>query len=177
MPASRGRWCSLLVLAALAGAVGGRDDDPVAVVRSKLNKAKDEYKAAADKFREAVAAHLDAREDAARKDGNKKLVDQIKDERTAWVMNGTLPPGLPAAARFPASAARAELDKAFAAAAKDFLRLKQDDEADAAEKARRQFLVASGLQLGKFTYLASLKPAKVTNIKNQKLDLIIGATG
>jgi hypothetical protein len=137
------------------------DDDPAAVIKNKLEDAKDAYKAAADTFQQSVAAYLDKREEAARKDGNKKLVDQLNEERSAFERKGELPPSLPPGIRQELTGARPALDRAYQAAVKDYVRIKLDQDADRTEKARQQLVVASALQAGTFTYLATLKHTDV----------------
>ncbi|HEV3385095.1 MAG TPA: hypothetical protein VG097_09775, partial [Gemmata sp.] len=101
------------------------------------------------KFKKAVTDSIDKREEDARKAGNKKLVDQIKAEREAFEKSSDLPPTLSTAIRDIAIAARTKLDKAYAAAAKEYLRLKLDDAAEATEKERKEFLVVSSQLLGR----------------------------
>jgi hypothetical protein len=62
------------------------------------NDAKEKaYQADMAKFRQAVKVYLDKREDFARQNGNKKLVDEIKADRKAFEDRGELPKTMPAA--------------------------------------------------------------------------------
>jgi hypothetical protein len=69
----------------LVGAVCVAFADDTDPVKEKLFAAKVAYDAEMTKFRTLVREWLDEREDAARKDGNKAIVDQIKAERKAFV--------------------------------------------------------------------------------------------
>jgi hypothetical protein len=139
---------ALLLLILAAGVCPARADDAEAV-KDKLFQAKKDFDNDVQKFKKAVTDSIDKREDEARKAGNKKLVDQIKTEREAFEKSGDLPPTLSTAIRDTAVSARTKLDKAYATAVKDYLRLKVDDAAEATEKERKEFLVVSSQLLGK----------------------------
>jgi hypothetical protein len=131
-----------------AGLCPARADD-ADMVKEKLFQAKKDFDAEVQKFKKAVADSIDKREEDARKAGNKKLVDQIKTERESFEKNGDLPQTLSTAIRDIAIVARTKLDKAYASATKEYLRLKLDDAAEATEKERKEFLVISSQLLGK----------------------------
>ena len=154
------RALSALSLAALLIAAGrpARADDEAAAVKEKLFQAKKDYDAEMQKFRKAVGDLLDKREDDARKAGSKKAVDAAKAERKAFDDTGELPPMLPAAVKQQVTAARTKLDKAFAAAVKEYVKLKEDAAAEAAEKEQRKFALDAALLFGKRTSLVTLKP-------------------
>ncbi len=144
-----------LVLLALAGSAARADDADA--VKERLFQAKKGYDAEAQKFRQAVGDLLDKREEAARKAGSKKQLDQVKAERTAFEKEGELPTAVPAPTKQQLGAARAKLEKAYATAVKDYVKLKEDAAAAAVEKEQQKFAIASALQLGKRTYLVTLK--------------------
>jgi hypothetical protein len=146
--------CALVVISlALCAA---RADDAEGV-KKRLDEAKKAYDEEVDKFKKAIADLLDKREDDARKAGNKKLLDQITAERKAFEKQGELPAAYPMALQNQMKDARGNLDKAYAAAMKDYLRLKEDAAAEAVEKEQQKFELDSALALGKRTYLVSLK--------------------
>lgn len=107
------------------------DDDPI---KAKLDIAKVAHATALEQHHEAVNAFFDKQEDTARKNGNKKLLDQIKLSRTAFQEKGTLPQTFPTDPRKKYAAARSALDLAYAAAIRDYTKARKDDEAAAVEK-------------------------------------------
>jgi hypothetical protein len=115
--------CGLFLAFAL---VTGADEDPV---RAKLEKAKSTYGRDLENFQKAVGDYLDKGEAAARKDGNKKLVDNIKADRKQFEEKGQLPKSTPAAIRHKAAAALAKMEAAFELAIKEYTKTKMDDEA------------------------------------------------
>src|SRR5262245_24320068 len=151
------RALCLLPVVLVSTLVVARGADDVAGVKEKLFQAKKEYDGEMQKFRKAVGEALDKREADARKAGNKKLVDQVKSDRDRFDKTGE-PPAESAPALKQLATARSALDKAYQAAVRDYLKLKADDDADAAEKERQQFLFTSAFVVGKRTHLTGLKP-------------------
>ena len=127
-----------LGLVALLGAAGrAADDDPV---KEKLDKAKAAYDQQIDKAKAALVKSLDAKEEAARKAGNVKLVDQIKTEREAFETKGELPKTV-STANFTRDRKLAgnALELAYGTAVKEYLKGKKDDEAAALTKDLEEF--------------------------------------
>jgi hypothetical protein len=124
-----------LVLA--AGVCSARaDKDPI---RDKLVAARATYDAEIKQARKQAEDWLEKREATARKDGNKKLLDQVKEERKAFEEDGELPKAAPAVLRQKPAAARKAMDAAYAEAVKAYTRAKKDDEAAAVEEAWKAF--------------------------------------
>jgi len=117
-------------------AAGADDKDPV---KEKLFAAKVAYDKEMAAYRAAVGEWLDKREEAARKAGDKKLVDQVKAERKAFDEDGELPKGAPAALKLRPAAARKALEGGYAEAVKAYTKAKKDDEAAAVEKELESF--------------------------------------
>jgi len=138
----------------------------VEMVKEKLFQAKKDYDAEALKFKKVVTDWFDKRDEDARNAGNKKMVDQIKSERTAFDMTGEISRLVPASVRDTMIAARSKLDRAYTTAVKDFLRFKADDTAEATEKERLSVLVTSAFLYGKRTHLATLKPFDVKTARD-----------
>lgn len=157
----RYRLLGAVALLALAAGLCPARADEVEAVKEKLFQAKKDYDADVQKFKKAVGDVLDKKEEDARKTGDKKAVDAAKALRRAFEDTGDLPP-LPAAVKQPISAARAKLDKAFAAAVKDYVKLKEDAAAELAEKEQRQFAFDAAVLFGKRTNVSGLKAADVT---------------
>ena len=132
------RSAPLLVLgAALVTPLAAPADD---AIKAKLDAAKLAYKVAGVEHRQAVGTWFDARDDAARKAGNKKLVDLIKSERKAFEEKGDLPKGAPKNLLEQISPARTALEAAYREAVKGYTRARMDQEAEAVEKEYLQFL-------------------------------------
>jgi ribosome maturation factor RimP len=124
-------WLSLALARAQAA-------DPV---RVRLDNAKASYVEEIESQRKALVDALDRKEESARNAGNKKLVDQVKAEREAFLNNGTLPKAVPTTAYTKSmSQAKVKVEAAFVAAVKEYVMAKQDAEADAVEKERKDFL-------------------------------------
>ena len=158
-------WCALAAAALVLGLCAARPDDADAV-KERLFQAKNAYDGEAQKFRAAVSDVFDKREEAARKDGNKKLVDQIKVERAAFEKTGELPAILPATLQDQMKTARANLDVTYVAVVKDFVRLKEDVAAETTEKAQQKFGLDGAFQFGKRAYLVTLKHNNLKDAKN-----------
>ena len=132
------RTVSLLVLcAALTPLLARPDDDPI---RTKLVAAKVAYEATHSDYRLTAQAWFDARDDAARKAGNKKLVDLIKSERKAFEEKGDLPKGGPKNLHEMLNPARAALEAAYRVAVAGYTKARMDKEAEATEKELKEFL-------------------------------------
>lgn len=142
-----------------AGFSPARAED-AGTVRKRLDAAKKAYERDAERFNKAVADLLARREADARRLGNKRLVDQVKVEQRVFERLGYHPP-LPPPLLSQIKAARATLDRAYSAAVKDYVRLKEDAAAESTEKEQQKFALDSALLLGKRTYLANLKPFDV----------------
>lgn len=124
----------LTVVCVFAAAVASARaaDDPT---KDKLDKAKTAYDEQTEKSRAALIKRLQDREEAARKEGNKKLVDQVKAEREAFESRGELPKTVPTTGYVRESKqARIALEAAYAAAIKEYTKAKKDDEAAVVEK-------------------------------------------
>ena len=98
------------------------------------HKAKTAYEADVQKYRAAVAAWFDKREDMARKNGDKKAVDQVKSDRLAFEDKGDLPKTAPVVLKSQLASARSALDSAYRIAVREYTKSKRDDEADAVER-------------------------------------------
>ncbi len=120
------------------------DKDPV---KEKLFAAKVAYDAEMTNFRTLVREWLDEREDAARKDGNKAIVDQIKAERKTFDDNGELPKGLPSNIQQKSAQARKTIEAAYSQAVKDYTKAKKDTEAEAVETEWKKFGKTRGIDL------------------------------
>ena len=118
------------------------EDDPV---RAKLDKAKAAYKGDVQKYWDAVAEYFDKKEAAARADGNKKLVDQIKADSEAFGKSGTLPKTAPATLGQKHAALRKAMDDSYRLAIKEYTKAKLDTEAAVVEKELEEFLALKAL--------------------------------
>lgn len=160
MPFARHSLAAVVVICAgLLGVAQDKNDaDALSFAKKKLDAAKKAYKAEADAFVKSVEAIFDEREAAAREIANKKAVEQVKKDRDAFKKWGEVPAK---AERTKVIEARARLADAYLEAARDYLRLKQDDAVEAVEKEHREFMVASAIQTGKRAWLSTLKPFNI----------------
>ena len=112
-------------------------------VEKRLSAAKAAYEAKMDKLRKAVGEAFDAREQAARKEGNKTLLDQIKVDRKAFDEEEVLPSPLPRPLQAGLAAARAGMEAAYKQAVKQHVQARNDELADGAAKALTAFQLAT----------------------------------
>jgi hypothetical protein len=103
-------------------------------IKEKLDLAKEAYTAEIDKYRATVKEWFDKREAEARKEGNKKLLDQIKAEREAFNEKSALPAQAPAALKTQPKTALAKVEKAYETAIAEAIKVKKDDLATLLEK-------------------------------------------
>ncbi|MBI5757728.1 MAG: hypothetical protein HZA46_04340 [Planctomycetales bacterium] len=110
-------------------------------VRVRLDNAKETYLTEIETQRKALIEALDRKEESARTVGNKKLVDQVKAERTAFLDDGMLPKAVSTTTyTMSTKQAKDKVESAFVAAIKEYLMAKKDPEADAVEKEKKDFL-------------------------------------
>jgi hypothetical protein len=160
---------ALFLLVLCAAVVGAADEDPI---QKKLDAAKAAYGKEQDKFDRGLIAWFDQQEDAARKAGNKKLVDQLRDERKAFADRGEFPPNTPKTLLAPLAAARKAREASFQQAIKEYTKAKLDGPAG---------LVEEELQLFRFsaTYLGRTlgsSPATIVNRNSEKVTAVSGAS-
>lgn len=129
-------WFAFVMLCLTCVAEEG---DPVL---DKLTKAKATYKSDLEKYQASVAAHFEKREETARKNGDKKTVDQIKLDRQEFEEKGN-PAKLPAALKAQLSSARSNMEIAFKTAIREYVKTKQDDKAAAVEEELAEFTKGS----------------------------------
>src|SRR4051794_31588966 len=134
--------CTVLGVCFL-GAIGAgyaEDKDPV---RDRLVTARTNYDNEMKQVHKQAEDWLDQRENAARKAGDKKVLDQVKDERKGYEESGELPRTAPATLRLRHERARKAMDAAYAEAVKEYTKAKKDEEATAVEEAWKAFGKAS----------------------------------
>ena len=129
------RTVVFVVLVGCACAARAEDKDPVL---EKLFKAKETYDTEIQQVRKAVKDGLDQREAAARKAGDKKALDQIKEDRQIFE-DDELPRSAPAALRQRQERAVKALETAYADAVKAYTKAKKDKEAASVEEAWKAF--------------------------------------
>lgn len=122
-------WC--------AGSLAG--DDPVG---RKLEGAEWAFIRTTEEHQTEVAQWFSKREEAARKDGNKKLVDQIKVERQTFEARQELPKSAPSALKQRLPAARATLQAAYVSAVRAYTKAGNDAEAANIELRLSEFIAA-----------------------------------
>lgn len=103
-------------------------------IREQLEQAKVKFHSDQEEYRTAVTRFLEKREEAARKTGNKTLVDHFKSKRQAFDENGKTPDSLPTSIRSQQARALATLETAYRTAIKEYTKAGQDEQANAAER-------------------------------------------
>jgi hypothetical protein len=130
-------WLGTIVLLLLPGAVHG-EPDPTSV-KDDLDRARATYTAEFTEATQGIEDALTKRLTAARKAGNKQLIDAIENEAKAFHDLGEIPPPTPSALRRKITSLDSAMEKALAIAIRDFVKLGMAAEADAAEKERTEF--------------------------------------
>jgi hypothetical protein len=108
-------------------------------IRDRLEKAKATYESRLETLRKDILADLDKSENQARQIPDKKRIDEIKAQRTAFQSTGQLPSPLNPQLQARIRGTRSALEKEYVAARDAYLKARQDDRADAVEKELQQF--------------------------------------
>jgi tRNA A-37 threonylcarbamoyl transferase component Bud32 len=113
------------------------ETDPI---KAKLDKAREVYEADYEKLRKEMLEGFQEKEDAARKDGNKKVVDQVKTEREAFENRNQLP-RVVASAPYEQGLKKAvvAMEAAYDVAVKEYTKAKEDAKARSVEEELKQF--------------------------------------
>ncbi|HEY4260807.1 MAG TPA: FKBP-type peptidyl-prolyl cis-trans isomerase [Schlesneria sp.] len=123
---------SIVYLAAMNSCFlfASEENDPIL---DKLTKAKATYQTDLEKYHASVGAYFDKREEIARKNGDKKTVDQIKSDRQEFDDEGN-PAKLPAALKSQLTSARSAMEIAYKTAIREYVKTKQDDKSAGVEE-------------------------------------------
>jgi hypothetical protein len=155
--------CTVLGVCFL-GAIGAalaEDKDPV---RDKLVAARTTYDNETKQVQKQTEDWLEKRETAARKAGDKKALDQVKDDRKGYEESGELPRTAPATLRLRHERARKAMDAAYAEAVKEYTKAKKDEEAAAVDEAWKAFGKASAAGAGGAVDLLALVDPKAHTV-------------
>ena len=115
--------------------------DPATFIAAKLDKARSEYESDLKRLRTKMLAALERKEADARKEGNKKLVDQIEAERNTLDELQLLPQSISTREfEVEIGRARTEMKTAYNTAIKEFTRQRLDVQANNVEKELTLFL-------------------------------------
>lgn len=128
------------LLAFACAALAADDKDPI---RDRLVAAKTAYDAEMEDVRKQATIWLDRREELAKKNADKKLLEQVKAERKA-LDDGTVPKSV-AVLKPRQDKARTAMDAAYADAVQAYTKAKKTDEASSVTAAWKAFQEAHGL--------------------------------
>lgn len=135
------RTIAVALLVGVACVAMGEDKDPI---KEKLFAAKVAYDKEMRQFRKQVDEWFDKRESTARQSGDKKTLDQLKEDRKAYEEDDELPKSIPTALKQKQDRARKALETAYAEAVKAYTKAKKDDEAAAVEALWKEFAAQTG---------------------------------
>lgn len=152
----------IALLLGVACAAVAEDKDPV---KEKLFVAKVAYDKEMRQFRKQVDEWFDKREEIARKAGDKKAIDQLREERKAYEEKSELPKSMPMLLQQKQSQAKKKLEAAYTEAMKAYLKAKKDDLAGAIEKEWDEIN-------GKNSGTSSGKSSGTSSEKNKAIDLL-----
>lgn len=102
--------------------------------QKELDRAKATYATEKEAYRSSILDAFAKREDAARKSGDKKLIDQIKAERDAFENWHAVPSNVLPAVNKRRASSRTRMEASYNTAIKAYVRSKNDDAAAALEK-------------------------------------------
>ncbi|OWK42304.1 3-keto-disaccharide hydrolase [Fimbriiglobus ruber] len=122
---------ALMVGCAVVATAADDNSDPI---RKKLDAAKAKFEEGKKAARAKAKEYFDQQEAKARDKGDKKRVDQIKDERRAFDENMVFTGNVPVSLKTAVEAPQKALEAAFATAVKEYTRTKKDDLATAVEQ-------------------------------------------
>ena len=129
--------CTCLAYGVLIGTgIGQEKVDPVA---TQLENARQKYKKEWDQFEKSVKDLLEKKEEAARKAGNKLALDIVQAERKGFEDDAVIPTFAPPAIVRKQSLIRADLERAYNGAIKDYIKKRDDDEAKKVEEELKGF--------------------------------------
>ena len=129
-------WTVLLLCGLIAGPSPPADTpagerDPIG---DRLEQARTDYVERTEQVRAGLLASLEQKESSARNNGNKQLVDRIKQEREAFELNDELPTVVSNTSyRRGMAQARSRLTAAMRTALKEYLQAREDDRAEAVQ--------------------------------------------
>jgi hypothetical protein len=131
------RGAVLVVCVCVAACVTAADEkDPV---RDKLFAAKVAYDKETASIRKSTTGWFDKREDAARRAGDKKALDAVKADRSAFEEDGLLPKTVPPELKQKHERADKALDTAYAEAVKAYTKARNDERATEVEQEWKGF--------------------------------------
>jgi hypothetical protein len=133
------RFLCLVFCALVATLASWAQPDETDPIKAKLTAAKTAFDAQKEKFADSIAKQFDAREAAARKEGSKKLLDELKIERKHFDEKGLLPRATTAAVRQQMLTAIAKLDAAYELAIKQYTMVKKDEQATSVSREQNAF--------------------------------------
>jgi hypothetical protein len=143
MTSVRPALCVLLLLC-LSASLGAQDSD---AIRAKLDIAKKTFEVEVEKQQKELLELLSKREEQARNDGNRRLVDLVLAERAEFETKGRLPRSVSLANYlFKIGAAKKVLATAYDEAIRLHVRAKNDKGAAAIEAEKKEIL--KGLSSG-----------------------------
>lgn len=135
------RICSILaaaiVLAMLNGV--GHSEEPSDPVATQLEHARQKYKKDIEQFDKSISDLLEKKEDAARRTGNKQTLDAVNAERKSFADDQVIPSFAPNSFAKKQTAIRADLERAYSAAIKDYIKKRADDDAAKIESELKEF--------------------------------------
>lgn len=134
---------SLVVVCVVCQILFGKCTSGDDLIASRLAETRKKHAELYERLRKEVESAFEKRERTARSGGDKKLLDQLTEERRKFAERGELPSFSPVAAIRRVSAARVALEGAYANAMRQSLKAKRDGEAQALEKELHEILVAS----------------------------------
>lgn len=148
-------WGGILLGVACLGWLPARADE--SAILSELERVKTLYSTEIVRVEAMIGDAVEKRLIAARKGGNKKLVDLIEIEQKAFQDYSDIPPATPAVVRKKAATLAATLDRAYVAALRSLTKEGLDDEAAAVQKEYDEFQFRIAMRQTRSTLMGTWK--------------------
>lgn len=110
--------------------------DPIA---TQLDRARQKYAKDYEQFEKSVNDLFGKKEDAARKGGNKQVLDGLRVERKSFDDDQVVPSFAPPSYAKKQAAIRSDFERAYNAAIKDYVKKRADDDAKKIEDELKEF--------------------------------------
>ena len=110
--------------------------DPIA---TQLDRARQKYAKDYEQFEKSVNDLVEKKEDAARRVGNKQVLDGLEVERKSFDEDQVVPSFAPPSYAKKQAAIRSDLERAYNTAIKDYIKKREDDEAKKIEAEMKEF--------------------------------------
>lgn len=138
----RHRWIHHILAAAIALTVvigAGQAEEPSDPVATQLEHARQKYKKEYEQFEKSVGDLFEKKEETVRRTGSKQALDVLRADRKSFEDDQIVPSFAPPSYAKKQTTIRADLERAYNVAIKDYIKKRADDEAAQIESELKDF--------------------------------------